>query len=77
MPAGTQTGSKLRLKGEGMQIMDSDKRGDLFVILNVVTPTNLSARQKELLEEFRTLSKDNGCQPEIKTFVDKIKDLFK
>lgn len=77
VPAGTQTGSKLRIKGEGMQIMNSEKRGDLFVILNVVIPTNLSARQKELLEEFRSLSKDDGCQPEIKSFVDKIKDLFK
>lgn len=77
IPAGTQTGSKLRVKGAGMRIMDSDRRGDLFVVLNVVIPTNLSARQKELLEEFRLLSKDDACQPEIKTFLDKIKDLFK
>ncbi len=75
--AGTQTGSKLRVKGAGMQIMDSEKRGDLFVILNVVIPTNLSAKQKELLEEFRSLGKDETCQPEIKTFFNKIKDLFK
>lgn len=77
VPSGTQTGSKLRVKGEGMQIMDSERRGDLYLILNVVIPTNLSAKQKELLEEFRTLSKDETCQPEIKTFFDKIKDLFK
>ena len=77
IPAGTQTGSKLRVKGAGMRIMDSDRRGDLFVVLNVVIPTNLSARQKELLEEFRLLSKDDACQPEIKTVLDKIKDLFK
>lgn len=77
IPAGTQTGSKLRVKGAGMRIMDSEKRGDLYVVLNVVIPTNLSVRQKELLEEFRLLSKDDACQPEIKTFLDKIKDLFK
>jgi molecular chaperone DnaJ len=76
VPAGTQTGSKLRVKGAGMKIMDSDKRGDLFVILTVETPTNLSARQKELLEEFRSLSKDEKCHPQIKTFLDKIKDMF-
>lgn len=77
IPEGTQTGSKLRIKGEGMRIMDSERRGDLFVILNVETPTNLTAKQKELLEEFRSLSKDDNCQPQIKTFLDKIKDLFK
>lgn len=73
---GTQTGAKLRVKGAGMRIMDSDRRGDLYVILNVETPTNLTARQKELLEEFRSLSDDDNCQPQMKTFLDKIKDLF-
>ena len=60
-----------------MSVINSDKRGDLYVILKVITPTNLTARQKELLEEFRDLSEDDNCQPEIKTFLDKIKDLFK
>lgn len=77
VPAGTQTGSKLRVKGAGMRIMDSERRGDLFVILTVETPTNLTARQKELLEEFRTLSQDENCHPIVKTFLDKIKDMFK
>lgn len=77
IPAGTQTGDKLRIKNEGMKIMETGRRGDLFVLLKVVIPTNLSAKQKEILEEFRTLSEDDNCQPEIKTFVDKIKDLFK
>ncbi len=76
VPAGTQTGSKLRVKNAGMSIMDSERRGDLYVILTVVTPTNLTARQKELLEEFRNLSPDDSCQPEIKGFWDKVKDLF-
>ena len=75
--SGAQTGNKLRIKNEGMSVLNSDKRGDLFVILKVITPTNLTTRQKELLEEFRSLSEDDNCQPEIKTFVDKIKDLFK
>lgn len=77
IPAGAQTGDKLRIRNEGMKIMESERRGDLFVILKVITPTNLSAKQKELLEEFRSLSEDDNCQPEIKTFLDKIKDLFK
>lgn len=77
IPAGIQTGNQLRLKGKGMTIMDSDKRGDLFVTLKVETPTGLTKRQKELLEEFRSLSKDDNCQPETKSFFNKIKDLFR
>ena len=59
-----------------MTILRSGRRGDLFVKLRVETPVNLSARQKELLEEFRSISKDDKCQPEAKSFFDKIKDLF-
>ena len=59
-----------------MTMMRSKGRGDLFVKLRVETPVNLSARQKELLEEFRSISQDNSCQPEAKGFFDKIKDLF-
>lgn len=76
IPVGTQSGQKIRIKGEGMPVMDSNQRGDLFIIFNVETPTNLTARQKELLEEFRAISKDDNCQPRIRTFFDKIKDLF-
>ena len=77
IPQGTQTGEQIRIRGEGMQVMDSSRRGDLFVTFKVETPTNLNKRQKELLEEFRALSKDDNCQPETKSFLDKIKDLFR
>jgi len=73
---GTQTGAQIRIKGEGMPVGDKQKRGDLFVMVKVETPTRLNKKQKELLEEFRLLSKDDGCQPETKSFFDKIKDLF-
>lgn len=76
VPQGTQTGAQIRVKGEGMKIMGSDKRGDLFVMIKVETPTNLNKRQKELLEEFRALNDSDTCQPETKSFFDKIKDLF-
>ncbi|MBR2299843.1 MAG: molecular chaperone DnaJ [Alphaproteobacteria bacterium] len=76
IPEGTQTGAQIRLKGQGMPIMRNDKRGDLFVTVKVETPTRLSKKQKELLEEFRTLSDNDSCQPETKNFFNKIKDLF-
>ena len=73
---GTQTDQQKRLSGQGMTVLRSAKRGDLFVKFRVETPTNLTQRQKELLEEFRNISKDENCQPEAKSFFDKIKDLF-
>ncbi len=75
IPAGSQSEEIIKVKGQGFSILRSNSRGDLFVKLKVETPVNLSARQKELLEEFRTISEDN-CQPQEKSFLDKIKDLF-
>lgn len=73
---GSQSDQVVKVKGQGMTIVRSEKRGDLFVKLRVETPVNLSAKQKELLEEFRSISKEDSCQPESKSFFDKIKDLF-
>lgn len=73
---GAQNDQVVKVKGQGMMIMRSHRRGDLFVKLRVETPVNLSARQKELLEEFREISEDDSCQPESKSFFDRIKDLF-
>lgn len=75
--AGTQTGQQQKISGEGMPIIRSKRKGDLFVRFVVETPVNLTTRQKELLEEFRSLSEDDKCQPQAKGFMDKIKDLFK
>lgn len=74
--AGSQNDQVVRLKNKGMTMMRSKGRGDLFVKIRVEIPINLSAKQKELLEEFRAISKDDNCQPESKSFFDKIKDLF-
>lgn len=74
--AGAQSDQVVKVKSQGMTMVRSERRGDLFVKLRVETPVNLSARQKELLEEFRSISKDDKCQPESKSFFDKIKDLF-
>ncbi|MEZ5359028.1 MAG: molecular chaperone DnaJ [Candidatus Zixiibacteriota bacterium] len=55
IPAGTQPGAVLRLRGAGIKV--GDDTGDLLVTINLTVPKNLSARQKELLEEFEELSK--------------------
>ncbi len=54
IPAGTENGKRIRLRGLGMPNMrDANKRGDLFAKINVQIPTNLSDKEKELFEELR------------------------
>lgn len=50
IPAGTQPGAKLRLKGQGLAVGDS--AGDLYVTVNVTIPKDISEKQKKLLEEW-------------------------
>jgi len=51
IPAGTQAGSTFRLRGKGMPELRGSARGDELVKVNVEIPRNLTARQKELVEE--------------------------
>lgn len=76
IPKGTQNDALLKIKGEGMHLYDSERRGDLYVSVKVVIPTKLSAKQQQLMEEFKKESNDEKNQPEMKGFFDKIKDLF-
>lgn len=63
---GASTGDKLRLKGKGIKIPNSLRKGDLYVILNVVTPTKLNRQQKKLLEELAETELDE--EPIFKNF---------
>jgi curved DNA-binding protein len=58
IPAGTQTGKTLRLKGKGLPIYGrKDQYGDMLVQLQVQIPNNLKPEEKELFEKLRQLSK--------------------
>jgi len=60
VPAGTQTGTSMNLRGKGMPHVNQPNRtGDLTVTLNVVVPKNLSDNQKELLRQFAAEDGDN------------------
>lgn len=63
---GASTGDKLRLKGKGIKIPNTLRKGDLYVILNVVTPTKLNRKQKKLLEELAETGLDE--EPIFKNF---------
>jgi molecular chaperone DnaJ len=57
VPAGTQSGSDFKLGKHGVPHLRSDTRGAHIVTIVVDTPTKLSKKQKELLQEFQTPSK--------------------
>jgi molecular chaperone DnaJ len=52
IPAGTQHGDAIRVKGRGMPRRNGSGRGDLFVHVAVEVPRKMTKRQRELLEEF-------------------------
>jgi len=62
VPPGTQSGTSLRLHGRGMSRLDEKGKGDLFVIVEVRTPTDITSRQRTLLEEFARLEKSKAPQ---------------
>lgn len=62
IPAGTQSGKVLRIKGRGVPIVNSSSRGDHFVTVHVVTPTKLTKKEKEL---FKKLAEERGESVEV------------
>jgi len=74
VPAGAQSGKQLRLRGKGMPALRGPEKGDMLVELGVETPVNLTARQKEILQEFDRLSEDNN--PEGSSFFGKVKNFW-
>ena len=76
IPAGTQSGKVLRLKGKGIVDLHGYGRGDQLVKIVVETPKRLTARQRELLEEFAKASGEDVNHPLSKGFVDKLKEMF-
>lgn len=67
VPAGAQTGHRLRLRGKGMSVLNQSGRGDMYIELRVETPVNLNKEQTEALRAFeaslqgeKTAAKTNG-----------------
>ena len=74
IPAGSQSGRQMRLKGKGMPAIKTIQKGDMFIEMAVETPVNLTAKQKELLQEFEELSEDNN--PETNSFFSSVKTFW-
>jgi molecular chaperone DnaJ len=60
MPPGTQSESLLRLRGKGLPRFGDGARGDLYVRVQVRVPEHLTAPQRRLFEQLRTLRREDG-----------------
>ena len=79
IPPGTQTGQQLRLKEQGMSVMRSSARGDMFLEIFVETPMNLSRKQQDIfkkLEEAIGGKESKKHSPESSGFLSKVKELW-
>lgn len=74
VPAGSQTGKQMRLRGKGMPALRGGGAGDMVIELAVETPVNLTSRQRDLLREFEKLSEENN--PEGNSFFAKVKGFW-
>jgi len=75
VPAGTQPGTVLRIKNKGIPHRGGLGRGDQRVEVTIEVPTQLTARQRELLEQ---LAKELGedVQPQRRGFMEMLRDIF-
>src|SRR5256884_6575128 len=75
VPEGTQSGTTLRIRGKGVPVLNGRGKGDLFVEVRVQTPSKLTKRQRELLQELDGYTKVEN-KPEHRTLLGKVKDIF-
>lgn len=78
IPAETQSGQVFRLKNKGIRPVRGSVTGDLYCHVQVETPVNLTARQRELLREFEEIRVKNASRqsPKEAGFFDRIKAFF-
>ena len=70
IPAGSKTNDKHRLKGKGIPDVNSGRKGDMYVILDIETPKKLSREQKKLFEELKkTNLEDSSNFDKIKKYI--------
>lgn len=75
IPEGTQSGTKFRLRGKGIQYLNGRGRGDQYVIVDVEIPKKLTKSQREALKAFEDSLKDDNYEKR-KGFFKNLKDRF-
>ncbi|MCK9250838.1 MAG: molecular chaperone DnaJ [Solirubrobacteraceae bacterium] len=76
IPAGTQPGHTILLRGRGMPRVGGGRRGDLHVVVDVVVPKRLTDRQRELMEELAASLVD-APQDEDESLVGRLRRLWR
>lgn len=75
IPEGTQSGTILKLRGKGIPVLNGHGKGNLFVEVRVQTPTKLTKRQRELLQELQGIAQVEN-KPQRTSILGKMKDIF-
>ena len=75
IPEGTQSGTTLRIRGKGVPVLNGHGKGDLFVEVRLQTPSKLTKRQRELLQELDGITRIEN-KPQRRTLLGKVKDIF-
>jgi molecular chaperone DnaJ len=75
VPAGTQTGHQMRLRGKGMPVLRQRVRGDMYVDITVETPVKLTRKQEELLRAFAEETTGES-HPESEGFFTRVKEFW-
>ncbi len=75
IPEGTQSGTKFRLRGQGIQYLNGRGHGDQYVIVDVEIPKKLNRTQREALKAFEDSLKDENYEKR-KNFFKNLKDRF-
>ena len=80
VPAGTQPGTRFKLRSKGMPHVNGRGQGDLYAIARVAVPKKLTKEQKHALEELNRLlpqeKLDEEAGGEEKPFFERVKDIF-
>ena len=77
IPAGTETGDMLKLKGKGMSKIRSSARGDLYAHAFIPTPKNLTKKQRELIIQLdKEIGASNNSDNNGSGFFDKMKNIW-
>ncbi len=75
IPPGTQTGTVFKIKGKGIKDLNSHRKGDMLVRVNVLTPERLTKEQKALLRKFAE-SRGEDIEGIDKSIIAKVKKFF-
>jgi molecular chaperone DnaJ len=76
IPAGTQSGTEFKLRGEGVPRLRGSGRGDLHVVATVVVPPKLSKKERELLKQLDEVSGPAVLPKRNEGIFDRLRDIF-